>query len=590
MSQRLTPDVNLIGYWGFDEALETDNALDGATFSTPADLVVSNAVSVQVGRIGAARQFNGTTTTAEVTAAKLRLQGDILLGAWTRLTTYNSSGSLLRTIISCSGPTTGDNVLYALYVDSAGRLVYKHNAAAGMVIVRSQPIIKTGQFYCLFVRRVANGGDQDIEFFVDNMQVAVLDVTVNAVSSALPVPPPLANASSVFSVGHSQKEADGAFWQGLIDEVSLHDVARPYQPYLRAAYFQVSLRNTTTHLTGFDNIVSVASSDMGAGVRWWCFERDRDLYVVKESPFGFFGTETRLTSPGGAAASMAQKAELVYDPVSDTLMVFFISGNRIYKVSAQSTDDPATINMPFTADAGSILKLVDGADGGAFGNGGGSRPIEEGDITYVNRAPVKVFGEDLPSYSLGNGGGSEFIARAPGTTVPTLDFMTLPAPDGFGLAVGPRDGNQSGYRIFKVLGGGNKLLGSASYKSAPGFYFLAVTPSIGDVFVAEALGENGIPSGVFSNAVVFFGGGALPAGGNWAVGREGDVTDTMNASNGGGSLSNFDTITYISRAPVKISGEDAPSYDLGNGGGQHGKVACLGTNRPGNLAIEVELQ
>lgn len=587
MSQRLTPDANLIGYWGFDEALETDNALDGATFSAAADLVVSNAVSVQVGRIGAARQFNGTTTKAEVTAAKLRLQGDLLLGAWARLTTYNSSGSLLRTIIACAGPTTGDNVLYALYVDSAGRLVYKHNAAGGMVIVRSQSVIKTNQFYCIFVRRVANGGNQDIEFFVDNAQVAILDVTVNGVGSSLPVPPPVANASSIFDVGFSQKEADGAYWQGLIDEVSIHDVARPYQPYLRAAYFQVSLRNTTTHLTGFDNVIAVSSTDMGAGVRWWCFERDRDLYVVKESPFGFFGSETRLTTPGGNSATMAQKAELLYDPASDTLIVFFITGNRIYKVTAQSTDDPATINMPFTADTGSILKLVDGADAGAFGNGGGSRSPEPADVVYVNRAPVKVFGEDAP-YGLGNGGATDFVGRAPGTTVPTLTFMEMPSPDGFGLAVGPRDGNQSGYRLFQVLGGGNKLLGTATYKQA-GFYFLAVTPVVGDVFVAEAIGENGIPSGVFSNAVVF---SSEPKaiGGNWLIGSEGSITDTFNGGNGGGSLSNFDTIVYVNRAPVKISAEDAPSYDLGNGGGQHGKVTSTGTNRPGNLAIEVELR
>lgn len=588
MSHRLTPDAHLIGYWGFDEALETDNALDGATFTAAADLVVSNAVSVQVGRIGAARQFDGTTTKAEVTAAKLRLQGDVLLGAWAKLTTYNSSGSLLRTLISCSGPTTGDNVLYAFYVDSAGRLVYKHNAAAGMVIVRSQPVIKTGQFYCLFVRRVANGGNQDIEFFVDNVQVAVLDVTVNAVGSALPVPPPSANASSVFSVGHSQKESDGAFWYGLIDEVSLHDIARPYQPYLRAAYFQVSLRNVTTHLTGFDNLVAVSSADMGAGVRWWCFERDRDLYVVKESPFGFFGPETRLTTPGGSSATSAQNAELIYDPASDTLMVLFVASNRIYKLTAQSTDDPATINMPFTADAGSIIKLVDGVDGASVGMGGGQRPLEPTDVVYVNRSPVKVFGEDVP-YNLGMGGGMGPVVPVAGVTVPTLNFLQLPSPDGFGLVIGPNDGTQSGYRIFRVLGGGGVLVGSATVKPG-GFYFFPISPLVGDVFVAEAIGRNKFPTGVFSNAVAFRNNQVLPRGDSYSVGLEGDCTDSFNAGIGGGQLSNFDLIAYVNRAPVKVSGEDSPSYNLGVGGGQHGKVTTSGTNRPGNVAIEVELQ
>lgn len=588
MSHRLTPDAHLIGYWGFDEALETDNALDGATFTTAADLVVSNAVSVQVGRIGAARQFDGSTTKAEVTASKLRLQGDVLLGAWARLTTYNSSGSLLRTILSCSGPTTGDNVLYALYVDSAGRLVYKHNAAAGMVIVRSQPVIKTGQFYCLFVRRVANGGNQDIEFFVDNVQVAVLDVTVNAVSSALPVPPPSANASSVFSVGHSQKEADGAYWQGLIDEVSIHDIARPYQPYLRAAYFQVSLRNVTTHLTGFDNLVAVSSADMGAGVRWWCFERDKDLYVVKESPFGFFGPETRLTSPGGSSATSAQNAELIYDAASDTLLVLFVASNRIYKLTAQSTDDPATINMPFTADAGSIIKVLDNVDGASMGMGGGQRQLEPADVAYVNRSPVKVFGQDV-TYDIGTGGGQSVVVPVAGVTVPTLNFLQLPSPDGFGLVIGPNDGTQSGYRIFRVLGGGEVLLGSATVKPG-GFYFFPISPIVGDVFVAEAIGRNKLPTGVFSNAVAFRNNQILPRGDSYSIGLEGDCTDSANVGVGGGQLSNFDLIAYVNRAPVKISGEDSPSYNLGVGGGQHGKVTTSGTNRPGNVAIEVELR
>jgi hypothetical protein len=453
VSARLIPDAHLIGYWGFDEALETDPALDGATFSTAADLTVTSAVAVQVGRIGAARQFDGSASKAEVTAAKLRLQGDLLLGAWARLTTYNSGGSFLRTITSCGGPTSGDNVLYALFVDSAGRLVYKHTATTGVVIVRSVPIIKTNQFYCLFVRRVANGLDQDIEFFVDNASVAVLDVTVNGVGSALPVPPPDTNASAVFSVGHSQKESDGAYWQGLLDEISVHDVARLYQPYLRAAYFQVSLRNATTHLTGYDNLIAVSSADMGAGVRWWCFERDRDLYVIKESPFGFFGTETRLTTTGNNASTTAQKAELIYDAVTDTLIVFFVASNRIFKLTAQSTDDPATLNMPFTADTGSILKVFDNVDGAALGLGGGQRPLEPSEVTYVNRSPVKVFGEDTPAYQIGLGGGQYTTVPVAGVTVPTLNFMDLPAPDGFGLAVGPNDGTQSGYRIFRVLGG-----------------------------------------------------------------------------------------------------------------------------------------
>ena len=586
---RLTPDANLVGYWGFDEALETDNALDGASFFTSADLVVTSAVSVQEGRVGASRQFNGTSSFAAVTAAKLRLQGDALFAGWVKLSSYNSSGSLLRTILSCGGPTSGDNLLYSVSVDSTGRVVYKHNSAVGMVIVRSVAIIKTGQFYSIMVRRPANGSNQDIEFIVDNVQITIADVTVNALPSALPVPPPSANAAAIFSAARSQKETDSAFWDGLLDELSVHDVARVYQPYLRGVYYQVALRNTTARLTSTSNVLAVSSADMGAGVRWWCYERDKDLYVVKESPFGVFGPDTRLTLTGGGSATTAEKVELVYDVATDTLLVLFVAGNRVYKLTAQSTDDPASINMPFTADTGGIIKAVDNVDGGAFGNGGGQRPVIPEDITYVNRQPVKIMGEDLPSYDLGNGGGQYAVVPVAGVTVPSINFMNCPTAGGFGLAVGPHDGTQSGYRIFNFPSGSNKLLGYAAYFTSGGFYFLAITPTFGDVFYAEAIGLNGHPTGVFSDAIVFRNFEPALIGSTYYIGREGDGTDVWSVGDGGGQWDNFDGITYVNRSPVKISGEDVPSYALGNGGGQHGRVSATGSNRPGGLAIEVEL-
>lgn len=589
MTSRLTPDANLIGYWGFDEALETDDALDGATFTVPANLTVTSATAVVEGRIGASRQFDGTTGFAAVTAAKLRLQGDALFAGWVQLASYNSSGSLLRTILSCGGPTTGDNLLYSVSVDSAGRLVYKHTAPAGTVVVRSVAIIKTSQFYCIMVRRSTSGANQNIEFFVDNVLIAVLDVTVNAVPSALPVPPPSANATAIFSVARSQKETDAAFWAGLLDEISVHDVARMYQAYLRGMYYQVALKNATTRLTSTHNVVAVSSADMGAGVRWWCYERDRDLYVVRESPFGIFGADTRLTTTGSGVATAAEKPELVYDPVTDTLLVLFVVGNRIYKLTAQSTDVPASINMPFTADTGGIIKAVDNADGGAFGNGGGQRQVISEDITYVNRTPVKYLGEDLPAYALGNGGGQYTTVNVAGVTVPSINFMNCPAAGGFGVAVGPRDGTQTGYLIYNLLGGSNKLLGSPTYITAGGFYFLPVVPVFGDVFYAEAIGLNSHPTGVFSNAVVYRNLEAALVGTVYYLGREGDGTDTWSAGNGGGQQDNFDDIVYVNRTPVKLSSEDAPSYALGNGGGQHGQVASTGSNRPGGLAITVEL-
>ena len=476
---RLDPDINLLGYWGFDEALETDDAVDGATNFAPANLVVTSATSVQVGRVGASRQFNGSSGFASVTSARLRLTGEALFMGWINLTSVNGGGSLLRTILSCGGPTTGDNLLYALYVDSVGRLVYKHTAAAGTVVVRTAiSTIKIGQFYCVMLRRSTSGPDHYIEFFVDNVLIPVVDVTVNAVPSALPVPVPVANASAIFSAARSQKETDSAFWNGLLDEVSVHNIARAYQPYLRGTYYRVALRNTTSHLTSTSNVLAVSSTDMGAGVRWWCYERDRDLYVVKESPLGVFGADIRLTQIGtGALSSSASKPELIYDAATDTLLVMFVSGNRIYKLTGQATDVPTPLPMPSTADTGGIVKSLENADGIRLGLGGGQRPVQPQDITYVNRTPVKVLATDSPAYDLGLGGGQFPLVTQRGSTLPSINFIDLPAPDGFGLSVSPNDGTQSGYRIFRLSGGGNTVLGTATLHPNERIYFFPTTPT-----------------------------------------------------------------------------------------------------------------
>lgn len=590
---RLDPDINLLGYWGFDEALETDVAIDGATNFSPADLTVTAATSVQAGRVGSARQFVSTSSAfASVTIARLRLLSDATLMAWVKLSSYNSSGSLLRTILSCGGPTTGDNLNYSVSVDVSGRLVYKHTAATGVVIVRTaSATIKIGQFYGVFVRRSANGGNQDIEFFVDNNSIPIFDVTVNAVGSTLPVPPPIANASAIFSVARSQKETDSAYWDGLIDEVSVHDVARAYQPYLRGSYYRIAIRNATARLTAPNNVLSVSSTDIGAGVRWWCYERDQDLYVVKESPFGFFGPDTRLTQTGiFGSATGSKKPELIYDLASDTLLVLFVGGNRIFKLTGSGTDDPSAINMPFTADTGGIIKSLDNADGGSFGNGGGQRQVISEDITYVNRTPVKIGDADPTLFSLGNGGGQlpSPVLYGTGTiSSPTINFMQRPS--GFGVAIGPDDLTLNGFRVFRFIGGGSILLGTASRVAGAGFYFfLFSTPPIyGDVFYAEVL-KYGKPTGVFTNAVVFKNFEPLLEGSIYKIGREGDGTDTANFGNGGGQLDEF-VITYVNRTPVKLSSQDPTTFSIGTGGGDHGKVTTTGSNRPGNAAIEVEL-
>lgn len=587
MPDRLPIDVNVIGYWGFDESLETDVAFDESTNLNA--LTVTSSPSVVLGRIGNARQFNGTTTFAEPVgvSTQFRLLGDAAFIGWAKLDSYNSGGSLLRTLVSCG--TAAGNILYQVAVDSAGRLVYKHDSAGGVVIARTAVAsIKTGQIYSIVLRRAASGGNQTIEFYLDNVLKPIVDVTVNAVPSAMPVPVPAANASAVLSIGKSRKDADSSFWQGLLDEISIHDTARSFQPYLRQAYYRISLSNDVNRLTYFNTIVSVSSYEMGGGVRWWCYESDKDLYVVKESPFGFFGPETRLTTPGGGAATKAEDPELIYDPVTDTLLVLFVAGNRIYKLTAQSTDDPATINMPFTADAGSIIKSVDNADGGAFGHGGSQRaPVPE-DITYVNRSPVKVFHTE-PTYDLGFGGSQTPDVIMPRVPPAFAEFLTRPTV-GLGIVVGPQSTRVGSFRIYRMSGGASSVIGTAPLLPE-GMFFLAfpTAPVYGDVFYAEALFRNGVSTGVFSNAIRYKNNDVILLGNTLTMGQESDASETMSAGFGGGQQNNFDLIVYVNRTPVKISGEDSPSFNIGFGGSQSGIITSTGSNRPGTLAILVNL-
>ena len=269
MSQRLNIDPSLVGYWGFDEEDEANNAIDGS--SSGFDLVVTASDGTAPGRVGNSRHFTGTSTFASITSAGLRLLGDLTLMAWTKLGSYNGSGTQLRAIVSCGGPTTGDNSLYCLSVTLLGALRYSHTSASGEVVVMTGPgVIRTGQFYFVQARRVTSGGNQTIELYVDNVLRPIATVTVNGVPQSQPVPPPAANASAIFSVGRSQREANSAFWDGYLDEVSVHNVARAYHSYLIDSYFRGALRAPTTKLSATNTVVSVSSYEMGSGVRWWC--------------------------------------------------------------------------------------------------------------------------------------------------------------------------------------------------------------------------------------------------------------------------------------------------------------------------------
>jgi hypothetical protein len=569
---RLTLDANLIGYWGFDEALETDAARDAT--ANALHLTVTNASSATLGRVGGARGMNGTSSFAAITSSALRLTGDLALIGWFRLTSVNTTGSFLRCFVSCAGPTTGDGVLYALSVKNNGALEYRHTAAAGEVLVTTAVgTIKTNQFYSVAVRRVANGGNQDVEIYLDNALVPATSVTVNGSPSALPVPPPAANASAVFSVGRLQRVADSAFWDGLVDEVSVHNVARAKQPYLIAAYYQAALRSATTKLTATDNVVSLSSYEMGSGVRWWCVERDRDLYVVKESPFGQFGSETRLTTPGGGNSSNTGRPELLYDAAADTLYVFFFAGNRIYKLTANSTDDPATINMPFTADTGGIIKVLDNVDGGRLGEGAGQRHPLIDDFTYVNRQPVKIGFTDPDTNFVGEGAGDQgtFTSGSPDT--PSIAFVTRPSPDGFGIVFGPKNTQMAGYVAYRIEGGATAQLTTPIYDSDRGTYFIPIATRVyGRGYFVRALLPGGLLTDVMSLVIYDrFNEGFLVGDARWDFGRDGDVADSGLLGEGGAQRDPQDSdITYVNRSPVKFSTQDPDTNLLGDGAGGPG--------------------
>lgn len=572
MAERLPVDSHVLGYWGFDESLETDVAFDESSGAN--NLTVTSSPGVSLGRIGNARSFNGSSTfAAPASSTSFRLQGELTLIGWIQITNYNTSGSNLRTIISCGGPTTGDNLLYSLSVDNSGRLVYKHTAASGEVVVRTAvATIRTNQIYSVAVRRTISGANRSIEFFVDNVQKAVSDVIVNGSASALPVPPPAANASATLSIGRSQKESDSAFWQGTLDEVSLHDIARVYQPYLRSAYYRIALTNDVSRLTYFDNIVSISSYEMGGGVRWWCFEKDKDLYVSKESPFGNFLPEVRLTTVGGGSASMTQKPELVYDPATDTLLVFFSSGNRIFKLTAQSTDDAATINMPYTADTGGIIKAVDNVEGGRFGTGGGAQIPNS--LTYVNRQPIKFNAVDTSS--IGLGGPDTNVVSIGVPSAPVIIFYTDPAL-GFGVLIGNTSTNfVTGYKLFRSDGQSFIEL-AAPTLLASGKYFVAVSPRrYGSTFIAEVLGPKNKRTGTYSNALVDrFNEVLLKGPGTLDVGRDSDGADSAPTGVGAGNQIP-DSISYINRAPVKFSFQDTPAGNIGIGSGLAGTISSTG--------------
>jgi hypothetical protein len=454
---RLPLDANVVGYWGFDEANETDPALDESQYGH--NMVVTGSPFVLPARCNNGRQFNGSSTySARADTALLKLTGDMTLIVWPTLDQVNSSGSHLRCILECGGTTSiqADNILYGLYVSDAGELIYRHEHGAGLVVEFKTTVatIKTGRYYAIVVVRSANV----LTLYLDNKLTAWASATVDGASHPVgtAVTAPDGGTNALLTMGKSPKAVDGAFWYGTLDEVSIHNLARPYQPYLLSIYYKLTLSNSFYRLTAYNTVKSVAAAEMGGGSRWWVYERDQSLYAVRENTLGLFTPEVQLTTgglqPNGTVApGGTEKPTVVYDKANDLLVVAFIGSGRVYRLTAKVGDAPQTQAMPYTVDTAGIVKVRDSDEGIRLGAGAGSRaPLN--DLAYTNRYPLKFPTSDSMGAGAGGGDTKELMQpqsssayyAAPGD----LKFTGV---DSFGLLWSWT--NTAGFAVFTELYG-----------------------------------------------------------------------------------------------------------------------------------------
>lgn len=374
---RLPQDPFLLGYWGFDEANPTDPAVDESANAN--DLTFVGVPPVVPARVGNGRQFDGAAVTASpADSAVFRQWVNGTIIAWITLDSVNQAGDALRPIVCLDGPTGGDEDLttFALYVDNLGRVIFRFagrynlDAPVPQTVDFRSPVgtILVGRYYSVVLTQSFDAdGNPTPVLYVNNEPVPWGDVIVNGVvdPTGNGLPPWAVGNTTVLTVGGSQKSASK--WHGVIDELSIHSTSRPFYPYLVAAYNRVTLGVSSQKLTALGNISVLGAADMGGGVRWWCYERDKSIYVIRENSLGLFSAEILLTTAGlqasGAVApGGVEQPRLTYDPVSDTLLVAFIGGGRVFKITAKSSDPPTTQNMGFTQDTAAVLKATDPTD------------------------------------------------------------------------------------------------------------------------------------------------------------------------------------------------------------------------------------
>lgn len=541
---RLPVDPHVVAYWGWDEANEADAALDEGSYNRP--LTVFNAAAVMPARLGNGRQFDGATTyAAPADSVPFRLN-DLTIITWVTLDSVNQAGSLKRVILACDGvsatPVVG-GILFLLAVDNNGALVFEHTAVDGALIrwQTANGFIRTARYHAITLTRDVELAYATVNLWINNAPVAWASVTRNGVplpdptKYPAPVAPDSVLSTQTFKVGISDKYPD-AWWQGVVDETSLHDIARPRQPYLIDAYFRLTMNTTFQRLTGLGRVRTLGSVEMGGGSRWWCYERDQDIYVVRENSLGLYGKEILLTTGGVNALTGATtpagftQPRLAYDPVSDILLVAFVLAGKVYKLTAASSDDPATQNVPGTADTISIVKLVDNSEPQTVG---------------AMEAPVldERFGDE--------------------GTAATVVFLDVPT---FGLAV--EGNNPYGYAVYRRAGGAVTFIGTtgptkqtARWAAAGNYWHVPIAPrAYGAGYFALPVRSGGRVGAAMSNIVIdYLGVFGWTADADPSVIHYGTTRDTPHEADPliGGYESAIDATLqgfgFVARTPVKYA-------------------------------------
>lgn len=494
MSTRLPIDGSVVSYWGFDEANQSDPAVEES--GSGLDLTVFNSGPVVPARLGNGRQFDGVSTYAAPASSAPYWAAINTILVWIILDSVNPGGDFLRPVLTLegAGATADDDTVHGLYVDNNGAVIYRYTGAGRVACEFKTAVgtVKVNRYYSLAVSRAqapippAGGGGIFVTIHVNNVATPWASFTIDGVPQPVagegPQPAVTGNLTAL-KVGASSKSA--ALWHGVIDELSLHRIARPKRPYLDAAYYRLTLATTFQQLTTKGTVKVLAAVDMGGGTRWWCYERDQSVYVIRENSLGLFGQEVHLTSSptlssGAQMPGAVGTPRLAYDAGTDTLVVAFIGAGKVFKVTGLSSDLPINQIMPTSADVGS--KIV------------------AGDSLDTQRITLR---DGLTARDVGPAGTVD------GTPAATVAFLDVPS---FGVAV--YGDNPYGYALFTNMGGAEVRIGTAAgaqqtarpETTGSGYtnywFFPVGTRVYGAKYVAYALDGGGRVTNVESNRVI----------------------------------------------------------------------------------------